>query len=56
MEARLAAGDVAAETIARNLEVLPLLHLTDSVYKVVPQKSILAQTHQLILYISSNKG
>ena len=32
------------------------LYLTESVCKVVLQKSILAQIHQLILYTSNSKG
>ena len=32
------------------------LHLTESVYKIVSQKSIPPQIRQLFLYISNNKG
>jgi len=32
------------------------VYLSESVYKVVLQKSIPAQIRQLILYISNNKG
>ena len=34
----------------------PRLYLTESVYKVVFQKSIPAQIRQLIVYVSNNKG
>ena len=37
------------------LRVTSYIHLTQSVYEVVLQKSISAQIRQLILYISNNK-
>jgi len=40
----------------RLLPHAPGSYLTESVYKVVFKKSILAQIRQLILYISNNTG
>jgi len=46
------------ETVQQPYEFLAGMHtyLTESVYKVVWQKSIPARIRQLILYISNDKG